>query len=144
MSSPTGKQAPRVCIGVIILNSRGELLLLRSHKFKNKWIVPGGGIEWGEQAEDTAKREALEETGLRITDITFLGAEECIFPAEFHKQQHFIFFDFYAKTFDTQVTLNDEAEEFRWIRPEKASTMDLNTSTRGFIKKYLAHTQKNQ
>ena len=130
-------QSPRVCVGVIVLNTKGEMLLLRSHKWKNQWVVPGGGVEWGERSEDTVKREVLEETGLRITDAQFLGAEECIFPEEFHKKQHFIFFDFYAKTTDTVVTLNDEAEEYQWVLPEESLKMDVNKSTRGFIEKYL-------
>ena len=64
-------QSPRVCVGVIVLNTKGEMLLLRSHKWKNQWVVPGGGVEWGERSEDTVKREVLEETGLRITDAQF-------------------------------------------------------------------------
>lgn len=131
------KKQPRVCVGVIISNSKGEILFIRSHKWKNQWVVPGGGIEWGEKAEDTAKREVLEETGLTITDVTFLQAEECLFPDAFHKEQHFIFFDYYAKTSDTKVTLNEEAQEFRWALPEDALKMDLNTSTRGFVEKFI-------
>ena len=133
---------PRVCVGVIIQNPKGEMLVVRSHKFGHRWIVPGGGIEWGEKGEEAARREALEETGLRITDVTFLQAEECIFPEEFHKEQHFIFFDYYAKTTDTEVTLNDEAEEYRWVLPEEALSMDLNVSTKGFIEKFIEHTKK--
>ena len=132
------KLTPRVCVGVIISNPKGEILLIRSHKWKNQWVVPGGGIEWGEKAEDTAKREALEETGLAITEVTFLQAEECIFPNSFQKEQHFIFFDYYAKTSDTKVTLNEEAKEFRWALPEDALKMDLNKSTKGFVEKFLA------
>lgn len=136
------KQAPRVCAGIIILNPKGEMLLVRSHKFKNKWIVPGGGVEWGERGEDAARREALEETGLHLTDVTFLWSEECIFPPEFHKEQHFIFLDFCAKTTETKVTLNEEAEEYRWVLPQDSLAMDLNISTKNFIEKYIAYTKK--
>jgi len=138
----TDNRQPRVCVGVIVQNPKGEMLLIRSHKFMHKWIVPGGGIEWGERGEDAAKRETLEETGLRISDVTFLQVEECIFPEEFHKEQHFIFFDYYAKTTDTKVALNDEAQEYAWVSPEASLSMDLNKSTRGFIKKYIESTKQ--
>ena len=130
------KKTPRVCVGVIIANPKGEILLLRSPKWKDQWVVPGGGIEWGEKGEEAVKREAMEETGLRLTDITFFQAEECVFPEEFHKEQHFIFFDYTAKTQGTAVTLNEEATEFCWKTPREALHLPLNKSTRGFVEKY--------
>lgn len=135
------KEVPRVCTGVIILNSKDEMLLLRSHKFSNKWIVPGGGVEWGERMEECIVRESKEETGLDVTGVKFLDADEEIFPKEFHKKQHFIFLDFYAKTADAKVVLNDEAEEYRWVKPTAAFRMDTNPSTKRFIKKYLHSCQ---
>lgn len=113
------------------------MLLLLSHKFSNHWIVPGGGVEWGERMKDCVKREAKEETGLDITDVEFLDTDEERFPKEFHKKQHFIFLDFYAKTARTDVVLNDEAEEYRWVRPKEALQMKINPSTRRFIEKFL-------
>lgn len=32
-----------------------------------KWTMPGGGMQWGESAAETAQRELLEETGLSAT-----------------------------------------------------------------------------
>lgn len=131
------KKQPRVCVGVLILNPQDEILFMRSHKWKNKWIVPGGGVEWGEKTADTARRETLEETGLSLTDVTFLQTQEYVSHEEFHKEQHFIFFDYYAKTADTEVVLNDEAEEYKWLRPEEALQIDLNKSTRIFLESYI-------
>lgn len=113
------------------------MLLLRSHKFNNKWIVPGGGVEWGEKAKDTVLREVREETGLFVTHIRFLSVGERIFPKEFYKKQHFVFLDFTARTRGTAVTLNDEAEDYRWVVPKKALSMHVSVSTRRFIQKFL-------
>lgn len=59
--------APRVGIGVILVNPAGEILLgrrLSSHA--PAWSIPGGHLEEGETFETCAIREVLEETGLHI------------------------------------------------------------------------------
>ena len=48
---------------VIVVNNRGEILLIRRTDNGN-WAVPGGGIDPGESITDTAVRETLEETGI--------------------------------------------------------------------------------
>ncbi|PAM95236.1 NUDIX hydrolase [Flavobacterium sp. IR1] len=54
--------------GGLVYNKKGEVLFI----FRNgKWDLPKGGIEKGEEIEDTAMREVEEETGvgkLRITN----------------------------------------------------------------------------
>ncbi|OWF54423.1 diphosphoinositol polyphosphate phosphohydrolase 2-like [Mizuhopecten yessoensis] len=42
-----------------------EILLVTSSKDREKWVVPGGGVEPLEDPRNTAEREALEEAGVR-------------------------------------------------------------------------------
>ncbi|MEK6964431.1 MAG: NUDIX hydrolase [Nanoarchaeota archaeon] len=45
----------------------GLVLIERGHEpYKGKWALPGGFQEWGESLEETAVREAKEETSLDI------------------------------------------------------------------------------
>jgi 8-oxo-dGTP pyrophosphatase MutT (NUDIX family) len=59
-------QRPLILVGsaVAVFNEEGEILLQKRHD--GQWGVPGGLMELGESAEDTARREILEETGLEI------------------------------------------------------------------------------
>lgn len=42
------------------------LMVCQHHENKDIWMVPGGGIEEGEDAVQAGVREVLEETGLEI------------------------------------------------------------------------------
>lgn len=66
----------RVC-GICL--EQDKVLLIR-HKYLAKkdyfWSLPGGGMLFGESAEEALKREFLEETGLEIAIKQFLFVHE--------------------------------------------------------------------
>ena len=49
---------------------------MTSSKDREKWVVPGGGMEPTEESHTTAEREALEEAGVRGTLGRYLGMFE--------------------------------------------------------------------
>ena len=121
---------PEPTVGVFIFNPSGELLLLKSHKWPDRYVVPGGHVELGERLEETAVREAKEETGLDVYGLEFILFQEFIYDPSFWKPRHFIFFDYAAQTESTAVQLNDEAEEHAWVRLEQAAQLPLDPYTR--------------
>jgi 8-oxo-dGTP diphosphatase len=56
------------CVGAVVLDARGRLLLIRrGHEpSRGLWSVPGGRVEPGESREAAVEREVLEETGLAV------------------------------------------------------------------------------
>jgi len=65
---------PRVGVGVFVLNSNNQFVFGKrkgSHG-QDTWALPGGHLELHESFEECAKREVLEETGLKITDVQYL------------------------------------------------------------------------
>ncbi len=53
----------------ILFYRPGEVLLIRRKNPPAGWALPGGFIDYGESAEDAAKREAQEETGLTVRNM---------------------------------------------------------------------------
>ena len=84
-------QNPEPVVGIFILNPQGELLLVKSHKWNNQYVVPGGHIEFMEKMEDTVIREAKEETGLDVFDSELLTVCQYLDGDEFYKKgKHFL------------------------------------------------------
>lgn len=129
---------PEPTVGLFIFNPRGEILLIKTHKWRNKLAVPGGHIELGETLEGTAKREAKEETGLTIYGLSFIHHDQMVYDKIFFKKKHYIFLDFSAKTKSTRVKLNDEAEDYLWLDPKKTVKLkNLEPYARRTIKIFL-------
>lgn len=59
---------PEAGCGAAILDDDGRLLLIQRLKEPEAgaWGLPGGKVDFGERAEDTARREIAEELGIEI------------------------------------------------------------------------------
>ncbi|MDL2313839.1 NUDIX hydrolase [Desulfovibrio sp. OttesenSCG-928-C14] len=57
---------PFPTVDIIIYDAERGLVLIRRNNPPLGWALPGGFIDYGEAAEDAARREALEETGLKV------------------------------------------------------------------------------
>lgn len=77
------KQLTRVGVGVFVYKN-GKFLVGQRHNAHGDgtWSIPGGHLEYGESFENTAKREVLEETGLKIKNIRFGAVTNDYFQAE--------------------------------------------------------------
>jgi 8-oxo-dGTP diphosphatase len=70
----------RVC-GICIQDE--QILMVKHHALGEQgifWSPPGGGIQFGESAEESLKREFMEETGLTVSIKKFLFVHEFLQP----------------------------------------------------------------
>lgn len=104
----------------IIENKKGEILLVKSLKWANKWTMLGGHIEPGEGMEEALLREAEEEVGLKMKSKGIIAFGELIDSKDFHRSAHFIYFDILCKTDSVNIKLdNKELFEYAWVKPKK-------------------------
>ncbi|MCO6178523.1 MULTISPECIES: NUDIX domain-containing protein [Ciceribacter] len=110
-----GVNFPGVGVGLAILRD-GKLLLARRLKAPEAgfWNIVGGKVDHLEPAEQAAKREAEEETGLSVGAIEFVCATEQIIDAD---RQHWI--SLLYRTSDVQgeaqLTEPDKIAEIGWF-----------------------------
>lgn len=61
------RRQPSLAVDVIISSDAGVVMIKRGQgPYKGMWALPGGFVQYGEEVEDAAVREAREETGLRV------------------------------------------------------------------------------
>jgi acetyl-CoA carboxylase carboxyl transferase subunit beta len=94
-------------VRVILFDEAGRVLLVRQrHEERDIWMLPGGGIEDGEDAARAAAREALEETGLVVEPGPLIWHVETVSR---DKGQRFVNF-FLAKAVSGAAALGADPE----------------------------------
>jgi nucleoside triphosphatase len=130
------QQFPEPTVGALIFNAQDQLSLMSSHKWKGKYVIPGGHIELGETMLDALRREVKEETNLDIRGIEFVCFQEFIHDDRFWQRRHFIFFDYACRTDSTEVILNEEAQAYTWVDLERALELPVEHYTAIVIRQY--------
>lgn len=110
-------QFVRVGVGVLVINSLGQVLLgkRKSKLGTSTFSLPGGHLEFGEKIEDCAKRELKEETDLdgNIFEVVSVSNDIAY-------DKHYITIGLVVKDFqgEVKVTEEDKWEGWDWYDME--------------------------
>jgi 8-oxo-dGTP diphosphatase len=109
------EQRPQVGIAAIVIKD-GKVLM---HQRKNAhgdgtWSFPGGHLEFGESWEGCAKREAMEEAGIELTNVRFATITNDIFEKE-GKHYITIFVRADLESGEPKVMEPDKCVRWEWV-----------------------------
>ena len=132
----------------IIFDSQKRILMAHRRDM-DLWDLPGGGMEHGELPNETAIREAKEETGfdVAIDHLLVVYAK----PAPWDKDLGFVFL---GHVIGGEAATSDESDDVRFfgkdelpenIGPRKRAVIDAalqNSSETKFIRANLPHAKE--
>ncbi|MFH2062823.1 MAG: NUDIX domain-containing protein [bacterium] len=114
---PDDKKYPRIGVGVMIQNERGEVLigLRKGAHGAGEWSFPGGHLDFGETIFETARREVLEETGLTVGKLELFSVSDDFRYVDSHGK-HYVTIGVQAKYVggEPQTMEPDRCSGWRW------------------------------
>jgi 8-oxo-dGTP pyrophosphatase MutT (NUDIX family) len=118
----------------LVIAADGERLLLVHHAKLNRWLLPGGHVEMQDnELSETARREVIEETGVRLLEgpSSLVGIDVHGIPPHKSKPYHLhhdVVFHFRAEADDHR--LSHESRAIAWTHPDLFDFYELPLNVR--------------
>ena len=135
-------EKPMVGVGVLIRDGDRYLLIKRAAEpDAGLWSIPGGLVEVGERAAESATREAREETGLDVEVVEVLGVVDKILRDEESRvKYHFVIVDYLATPKGGTLKPASDALDARWVRAEEFPSYELSPTLVELLKRVGLYT----
>jgi ADP-ribose pyrophosphatase YjhB (NUDIX family) len=136
-SSETDAKGPWPRAGASAVLFQGDAVLLverGSGPSEGLWSLPGGSIEAGETAEETARREVREETGLDAEFVGLAGVYDIIDRDEDGAVVlHFVIATFYGRTGEGTPVAASDARDARLVGLDQLGELPITRGTQHVI-----------
>jgi len=97
------------CVIVLIRRGREFLLARKPEWAPGRYSLVAGFLDFGESLEECVDREVFEETGLKVTNIRYVGSQNWPFPSQ-------MMAGFVADYASGEISVDgDELEDARWF-----------------------------
>ena len=102
-----------------MVDAKDRLLLQhnRAWKHSNLFSVSAGFVETGENLEHACRRETMEETGIRVGEVKYLGSQPWPFPFS-------LMMGFKAQALSNDIHVDgDETIAARWVTRDEYTNL---------------------
>ncbi len=121
-----------------ILVKDGKILLVRHEKNdKSYWLIPGGGVDFGETVEQALVREFQEEVGLAIKVGKLVLVHDSI-PPNHHRQVLNLYFIVTSEKHELKVTPDAVLRDAAFYPLSEFPTMPVNPDVKKEILEGIA------
>lgn len=126
---------------MLVVDDLGRILLQR-RRDTGQWALPGGKQDFGETPAQCAVRECKEETGIDTEVIGIVGV--------YSDPKHIVYYTSNGETRQEweltllgrlvggEPTINDEADDVRWVYLADLGAMDIHATMRRQIRDYMS------
>lgn len=114
----------KVRVAAVLIESNRILLVKHRKEETSYWVLPGGGVEFGETLEQAAAREVLEETNLRIDIKKLIYLGQLVSP---RSEKHVIDFFFWGEVVGGSLrsTQEDKIAEVKFFPVAELPRLDF-------------------
>lgn len=109
------------------LQCEGEFLLLQRQPHKthgNKWGLPAGKVDKGEDLETAVRREIFEETGIESKNLQMMSLSPLWVINNGHNIEYFSFIADLESKPEILLSINEHSA-YQWVSPENSLKVDL-------------------
>jgi len=125
-----------------IIIKDNKLLVVKTRRHGEEYyLLPGGGIEYGETIEEALKREVREETGFIVKILKPIYINEYIHRDNWSKRVVNIFFITKILGFGKTKKIDDDIVEVMLIDVDKLDKIDLYPKK---LREYIKKDSKNE
>ena len=125
---------PSCIVGVFLVDTEKNTLLLVKDKVSNEYTIPLGFLEFGEEWEECASRKVLEDTGISISPekLKHISTFNCMdLEKDYHSIAIFLYAEINSQTLE--IKNNYFFTHFDFLK-EKYETLIFNMKV--FLQKY--------
>ncbi len=120
----------------ILFNENEKLLTIRRTETAPTrplhWDLPGGELNFGEDAQEGILREIREETGLEVQDLKVMD----IISRLNDKGEFWVTICYTARPTTADVVLSHEHDDFKWVTTDEFQQLQASSRNKKFVERF--------